>query len=96
MHAGEAVYYDGGDGKFLPAVVLRVHTDDVEPYYTVSVNGREKSTVRERLRSTEDAASMGLPALRGVDEDGKLQLHEQVCSPQPHTQPQPSALSPQP
>ena len=70
LRKGEAVYYDGNDGCFLPAKVTAVHNDDGAPYYTVAVAGREKSTERSRLRSAQEAAVLELPPLVGGTASG--------------------------
>ena len=48
---GELVGYRGRDGRLQDAVVVRMHSDGgaAPPYYTVLVDGRERSTERDRL-----------------------------------------------
>ena len=46
---GDAVLYTARDGSHKPATIVKVHTDDVVPYFTVSVDGAEKQTERSRL-----------------------------------------------
>ena len=46
---GDAVLYTARDGSHKHATIVKVHTDDVVPYFTVSVDGAEKQTERSRL-----------------------------------------------
>lgn len=46
---GATVWYTTADGKRLLAIVVKVHYDDPPPYYTISIDGNERSTVREKL-----------------------------------------------
>lgn len=50
------VWYTDSEGKQKVATILRVHYDDVPPYYTISIDGEERSTVRARLTSIDEAA----------------------------------------
>ena len=49
FRVGDAVLYALRDGSQRPATVVKVHTDDATPYYTVSVDGQERGTERSRL-----------------------------------------------
>ena len=49
FRVGDAVLYALRDGSQRPATVVKVHTDDETPYYTVSVDGQERGTERSRL-----------------------------------------------
>merc|ERR1740139_544142 len=60
LRKGEQVYYVHADGGRRPGTVVTVHTDEVTPYYTVSVDGQERSTERQRLLSLTQAAA-GVP-----------------------------------
>jgi hypothetical protein len=48
---GDDVYYWSSDKVFEPAKIKAIHHDDITPYYTILLNGREKQTVAERLTS---------------------------------------------
>lgn len=48
------VMYLKSDRTFEPAEVKIVHRDDVKPYYTIELNGRELQTERTRLFTIED------------------------------------------
>jgi hypothetical protein len=50
----EVVMYLKSDKTFEPAEVKIVHRDDVKPYYTIELNGRELQTERTRLFTIED------------------------------------------
>ena len=45
----QPVLYCRADGTTEAATVVKVHDDDVEPYYTIRVGGVERSTVSSRL-----------------------------------------------
>ena len=49
FRVGDAVLYTARDGSHKHATIVKVHTDDVVPYFTVSVDGAEKQTERSRL-----------------------------------------------
>jgi hypothetical protein len=51
LEVGSRVMYHGGpNGVCEPATVLDVHHDDqMDLYYTISINGQERSTVRHKL-----------------------------------------------
>ena len=52
--AGARVRYRGSDGEQLCSV-LKVHHDDIEPYYTLRLpDGRERATTRERLEAVQN------------------------------------------
>ena len=46
---GAKVWYQSQSGHRMAAEVVQVHYDDVPPYYTISIDGTERSTVRGRL-----------------------------------------------
>jgi len=49
LRPGERVSYKGAGGTTQDAEVVQVHIDDVQPYYTIRVDGQERSTERARL-----------------------------------------------
>jgi hypothetical protein len=51
---GAVVMYLKSDKTFEPAEVKIIHRDDVKPYYTIELNGRELQTERTRLFTIED------------------------------------------
>ena len=48
----EEVYYISDNGDYLKAKILKIHHDDVEPYYTIYIHilKREKQTVYKNLK----------------------------------------------
>tara|TARA_B100000424_G_C22700162_1_gene381910 strand:+ start:375 stop:584 length:210 start_codon:yes stop_codon:yes gene_type:complete len=48
----EKVYYISENGDFLKAKIIKIHYDDIEPYYTIIFknNNNEKQTVYKKLR----------------------------------------------
>ena len=46
----DAWYYDASRGVWSAARIAAVHYDDLTPYYTVHVDGRERETEGKRLR----------------------------------------------
>ena len=57
---GATVWYTSAGGAKLVATILKVHYDDVPPYYTISIDGNERSTVRTKLSPMPNAT--GAPA----------------------------------
>eukprot|EP00966_Prymnesium_polylepis_P140437 3244064-Prymnesium_polylepis.1 len=49
LSQGANVYYLDRDGEQKVATLVKVHYDDPPPYYTISIDGAERSTVREKL-----------------------------------------------
>ena len=49
---GEKVYYIDSLGNKINAEIKEVHYDDIEPYYSISIDGYndEKQTVRNKLQ----------------------------------------------
>ena len=64
---GSEVWYSGADGQRMKAVVMKVHYDDPPPYYTIAINGQERSTVRTKLTpctaesDAQPGAMLGVP-----------------------------------
>lgn len=56
------VTYTSQNGKMYASTVMKVHFDDVEPYYTIEVlegpSQGERQTVQERLSSWIDKCSV--------------------------------------
>lgn len=46
---GSSAYYTDQGGTRKVAKILSVHYDDPPPYYTISIDGKERSTVRSKL-----------------------------------------------
>jgi hypothetical protein len=67
LAAGSNVYYHGRTGRVI-ACVAKVHYDSEEPYYTVLINGVERSTVRARLTRVDGNISdtRGAPSCAGT------------------------------
>ena len=53
---GSKAWYTMADGQRVLTTILKVHYDDPPPYYTISIEGRERSTVRSKLEPTAPAA----------------------------------------
>lgn len=47
-------WYTSAQGERLLVDVVNVHYDDDPPYYTISIEGAERSTVRKRLQAATD------------------------------------------
>ena len=54
------VWYVSGGGRRQEATILRVHYDDLPPYYTVMVDGCERSTVRSKLTPMNKKSGSGV------------------------------------
>ena len=52
MNQGDRVYYINKDGEKVKAVIVKIHYDDIEPYYTIRFKGgdTERQTVSSRLK----------------------------------------------
>ena len=87
LAAGTKVLYrDASVGRNVDATVVKVHYDDVPPYYTIAIDGRdgERETLRSRLTPIQAGAAAaaddsGLPPEVGaidaaVDITGLLEL----------------------
>ena len=55
---GSQVMYTQIDGTRVLATIVKVHYDDLPPYYTISINGQERSTVRTKLSAVEATAAL--------------------------------------
>ena len=66
LRPGERVRYASARGIMRDAQVVEVHTDDLQPYYTIRVDGQERSTERSRLfrPDEQDTVSNRLHAAR--------------------------------
>ena len=62
---GEAVFYLASDGLKKAATIVKLHTDDVDPYYTIKVDGQERGTVRARLSRADGGGGGALGASDG-------------------------------
>ena len=70
--AGARVRYRGSDGEQLCSI-LKVHHDDIEPYYTIRLpDGRERATTHSRLEAlrTEEAGDLSANLWYYRDDDG--------------------------
>ena len=45
LSVGSTVWYDGREGR-VQATIVGVHYEDLPPYYTISIDGEERATVR--------------------------------------------------
>ena len=52
---GEKVFHIDRLGKRIDAEIKEIHYDDIEPYYTISIDGSnyEKQTVKSKLQKRE-------------------------------------------
>ena len=80
FRVGDAVLYTARDGSHKHATIVKVHTDDVVPYFTVSVDGAEKQTERARLAkpsryriSKVPKPPPAAPPAPAIDDLGRLQ-----------------------
>ena len=80
FRVGDAVLYTARDGSHKHAMIVKVHTDDVVPYFTVSVDGAEKQTERSRLAkparyriSKVPKPPPAAPPAPAIDDLGRLQ-----------------------
>jgi hypothetical protein len=69
LSAGSEVWYNKGSRAI--ATIVKVHYDDDPPYYTILVNGVERSTMRTYLTplTSEPATTPAAAPVRGPDED---------------------------
>jgi len=80
FRVGDAVLYTARDGSHKHATIVKVHTDDAVPYFTVSVDGAEKQTERARLAkpsryriSKVPKPPPAAPPAPAIDDLGRLQ-----------------------
>ena len=51
LAVGTECFYRTREGTVVTVRVLKVHHEELPPYYTISINGEtERQTVREKLR----------------------------------------------
>ena len=72
LECGQRVLYAAPDGRQRPTTIQKVHRDDGEPYFTILVDGKERSTERDRLvpiSGSTTASEVNVPSLRlhGLD-----------------------------
>ena len=48
-------WYKNADGTQAVCTILKVHYDDIPPYYTIVIDGHERSTVRTKLEPLSKA-----------------------------------------
>ena len=50
---GDYIYYITKDNKKVKAKIIKIHHDDVEPYFTIKVKGEnvERQTVESRIKT---------------------------------------------
>lgn len=46
------LYLESSDGNdnWVNAKILKIHYDDVEPYFTIKINNKEKQTIDRKLK----------------------------------------------
>jgi hypothetical protein len=49
LNKNEKCYYINKDNCLEEAIILKVHCEDLQPYYTIKLKNKEKQTERERL-----------------------------------------------
>ncbi len=77
----EVLYADQQTGEMLEATVVKVHHDDVPPYYSIRLpSGQERETVRERLSRKAAAPPAAAAALTPVDPRDEALLHANDAS----------------
>lgn len=93
---GDKVEYVNRDGRWIDAVVARVHYDDSPPYYTISIVGesREVQTVSDKLRKKRTVVPSYYPS---VEEQPNLPSYDDLAPPPnygdvPQPSPPPSSL----
>jgi len=105
--AGQQVVYTNGEGSFM-ALIKKVHYDDeLHPYYTIALNGREKQTDDAHLSvpnetiqnqlgqpSNEPSAKLEETAamLKNLSESQLLEVQEFIASLQSSAQPTPTPM----
>jgi Ca2+-binding EF-hand superfamily protein len=50
LAVGTECYYRMRDGAVVTVQILKVHHEELPPYYTITIDGTERQTVREKLR----------------------------------------------
>jgi len=78
LQPGCECWYRLRSGERQLATVLKVHYDDVPPYYTIRVAGHERETVRERLEQ-EGSGSAAAPEQAAPD-GGASSLSQRLSS----------------
>ena len=58
IEPGTIVMYHKTDKTFQPVIVKIIHRDDINPYYTIVMDCKEKQTERKRLFTVEDINTM--------------------------------------
>lgn len=56
LEKGTKCFYAAADGTRPMATVLKVHYDDLPPYYTIAIDGNERATVRTKLTPVDEAS----------------------------------------
>ena len=72
------MYYRERDGRLVIATVVKVHYDEAPPYYTVSIEGTERSTLRDKLFISQENAAQPYAA---APPDGELEAPEPAKEP---------------
>ena len=54
LQCGATAWYTGRDGRKQRCTIRAIHYDDVEPYYTIALEGTERETERARLSVEPD------------------------------------------
>ena len=54
LGVGAACFYRRRDGLEVTAIIVKVHYDEPPPYYTIAIDGVERSTVRSKLFPVAD------------------------------------------
>jgi len=80
---GAQVYYVDRDGSRKLATIVKVHHDDPPPYYTISIDGSERSTVREKLTVASES-SPSLPPTEGLMGVPQMSAGHPVAAPPTH------------
>ena len=48
----DVLYLDksNGNDNWVNAKILKIHYDDIEPYFTIKINNKEKQTIDRKLK----------------------------------------------
>lgn len=48
----DVLYLESSDGNdnWVNAKILKIHHDDIEPYFTIKINNKEKQTIDRKLK----------------------------------------------
>ena len=48
----DVLYLDksNGNDNWVNAKILKIHYDDIEPYFTIKINNKEKQTIDKKLK----------------------------------------------